>query len=124
MIAEISAHDVIDLHEDLTGQRGARDFGLLDGAVSAAFQTFDGRDLHPTLVQKAAKLLVGVARAHAFVDGNKRAAWLACLTFLTNNGLTVSPRHDQVKVAAFVELVSQGRVTTDDVAVWLNDLLD
>jgi death-on-curing protein len=45
---------------------------------------------HPTNGgQSGAKLLEGIARAQAFVDGNKRIAWLSMIAFLHVNGLTL-----------------------------------
>lgn len=123
MIVEVSVHDVIDLHDDETGQPGVRDRSLIEGAVAAAFQTFDGKDLYRTVVEKAAKLLEGISRAHGFVDGNKRTAWVTCVAFLDINGLVLRDA-DQIMVAGFVEVVSQGHMAVEDVALWLNDQLE
>ena len=41
--------------------------------------TFDGVDLYPTVVEKAAVLLRGVIAANSFLDGNKRTAWIAVM---------------------------------------------
>ena len=46
----------------------------LAGSLQAVFQTFGGKDLYPTLEEKAAHLLYFLVKNHPFVDGNKRIA--------------------------------------------------
>jgi death on curing protein len=60
---------------------------LLESAVHRAQTTayYGGADL----VQQAAALCNGIALNHPFVDGNKRAAFAACLTFLDANNLVL-----------------------------------
>ncbi len=54
------------------GSDGVRDDGMLDSAMNAPFQTFDGYDLYQTLLQKAARLGYSLVSNHPFIDGNKR----------------------------------------------------
>ena len=72
----ISAEDVILIHsrviEGSGGLDGLRDRDGLEAAVSAPMQTFDGKELYPTDLEKIARLGFGLASNHAFVDGNKR----------------------------------------------------
>ena len=50
------------------------------GVLGAIYQTFDGKDVYPTVEEKAAHLLYFVTKDHSFIDGNKRiAAALVCL---------------------------------------------
>jgi death-on-curing family protein len=49
-------------------------------------QTFGGRDLYPSLEEKAAHLLYFLIKNHAFVDGNKRIGAALFLWFLEKNG--------------------------------------
>jgi len=51
--------------------------------------TFDGKDLYPTLVEKAAARAFSLIRNHPFVDGNKRIGHAAMATFLFLNGREV-----------------------------------
>ena len=51
------------------GDPGVRDEALLESALAAAFQTFGGKDLHPTKEEKAAALGHALISNHAFVDG-------------------------------------------------------
>lgn len=61
----------------------------LEGALMAPHQTVGGVELYPTIAAKAAKYVDAITRAHAFLDGNKRLAWLSCLMFLELNDLWV-----------------------------------
>ena len=57
-------------------------------SVAVIDQTFDGKDLYPSLEEKAANLLYLVVKNHSFTDGNKRiAAWLFVWYLAKNNFL-------------------------------------
>ena len=56
-------------------------------SLGAIYQTFDGRDLYPTIEEKAAHLLYFVTKNHSFVDGNKRIAAALFVLFLQKNGI-------------------------------------
>jgi prophage maintenance system killer protein/transcriptional regulator with XRE-family HTH domain len=58
----------------------------LRGALAAVVQTFGGRDLYPSLEEKAAHLLYFLVKNHPFVDGNKRIAAALFLWFMEKNG--------------------------------------
>lgn len=55
-------------------------------SVSAIYQTFGGKDLYPSVEEKAANLLYFIVKNHSFVDGNKRIAASIFLWFLDKNG--------------------------------------
>ena len=59
----------------------------LESAIGAVYQTFGGRDLYPSIEEKAAHLLYFVVKNHAFVDGNKRIGAFLFIWFLDANGL-------------------------------------
>jgi prophage maintenance system killer protein len=56
-------------------------------SISAIYQTFDKKDLYPSIEEKAANLLYLVTKNHSFVDGNKRIAAFLFLVFLEKNNL-------------------------------------
>ena len=56
-------------------------------SVSTIYQTFDGKDLYPSIEEKAATLLYLVTKNHSFSDGNKRIAAFLFLYFLERNGI-------------------------------------
>ena len=56
------------------------------GSIGAIYQSFDGKNLYPSLEEKAANLLYFVTKNHSFSDGNKRIAATMFLYFLDKNG--------------------------------------
>lgn len=87
----LSLADVIVIHERAMRSLGAapnplRDEGLLESAVMRPQMAAYYEDAD--LVRQAALLGVGISQAQAFLDGNKRTAYLALNTFLRMNGLT------------------------------------
>ena len=55
------------------------------GSIGAIYQSFGGKDLYPSLEEKAANLLYFVTKNHSFADGNKRIAATMFLYFLDKN---------------------------------------
>lgn len=55
-------------------------------SIAAIYQSFDGKDLYPSIQEKAANLLYFVIKNHSFHDGNKRIAACLFLYFLDRNG--------------------------------------
>lgn len=53
-----------------------------------------GEEAYADLLDKAAALLQSLAINHPFLDGNKRTAWLSCVTFLAMNGIQLRPDID------------------------------
>ena len=94
------------------GGRGGpeRGEGLVEQAVAAAFQTFDGVDPHPGSFEKAAMLLRGITQGHPFNDGNKRTGFLLASYYLLRMGY---PFPDPIAVNEAEDLclrVSAGRL--------------
>jgi death-on-curing protein len=92
----------------------------LESALARPMHTFDGQLLFPTLIERAAALLHGVATAHGFFDGNKRTAWLCTATYLEREG---SPLQEipALVVADFVVDVVVGHIDQESAALWLLD---
>ncbi len=61
--------------------------GSFEGSIGAIYQTFGGKDVYPTVQEKAANLLYFITKNHSFSDGNKRIAATMFLYFLDKNGL-------------------------------------
>lgn len=88
-----------------------RDYGLLQSALARPQAVAFGKDAYPQLEDKAAALLHSLARNHALVDGNKRLALAATITFLGINGRRLTLSNDQAY--EFVMAVSAGEL--DDI---------
>ena len=94
------------------------DLGLADSAVARPRAGFAGEEFCPTVEAKAASLLFGLARNHAFIDGNKRIAVLATLQFLNANGndLDLLPVEEAYKT---VVQVASGNLSVEDLTDWI-----
>ena len=72
----ITKEDILELHTHIITQtggiQGVRDAGALESAIAQPRITFDGQDLYPTLIEKAAALGFSLINNHPFLDGNKR----------------------------------------------------
>ncbi len=99
------------------GVDGVRDNSLLDSALNAPFQTFDGKELYPALLSKAAVMCRSIISNHPFVDGNKRTGIHVMLIFLELNGIEIQYTQDEL-----IELglgIASGQLSSDDILNWL-----
>ncbi|HPI19528.1 MAG TPA: RhuM family protein [Candidatus Kapabacteria bacterium] len=64
---------------------GAEKDESLKSSISAIYQTYEGKDLYPTIIEKAVNLLYFLVKNHSFIDGNKRIAAVIFLYFLSKN---------------------------------------
>lgn len=71
-------------NSELFGREKDKSF---QSSISSIYQTFDGKDLYPSIEEKAANLLYFVTKNHSFTDGNKRIAALLFLHFMERNGI-------------------------------------
>ena len=109
------------LHEELItetgGAVGIRDEGLLDSALAAPFQSFEGHTPYPSLQQKAARLGYGLVKDHPFVDGNKRIGAHAMLVFLALNGIEMD--YTQEKLADTFLNLAAGKIGFEELLQWV-----
>ncbi|SNT67560.1 type II toxin-antitoxin system death-on-curing family toxin [Amphiplicatus metriothermophilus] len=97
------------------GAAGVRDEGLLESALArpenmAAYG-------EPDLFELAAAYAFGIVKNHPFVDGNKRAGFMAAATFLLLNGWTLTATDKEV-VEAMLALAA-GEASEEEFALWL-----
>lgn len=78
---------VLQLRENVKGSElfGKERNGSFAGSLSAIFQSFNGKELYPSIAEKAANLLYFIIKDHPFYDGNKRIGALLFVLFLTLN---------------------------------------
>lgn len=99
------------------GAAGLRDEALLDSALARPQQLHAyGRPL-PDLADLAASLAYGLARNHAFLDGNKRIAHVSYRVFVKLNGAEMTAS-DEDKYVAIVSL-AEGALSEAAFALWL-----
>ena len=97
------------------GSDGIRDETLLDSALAKPRNVFAYGD-SISLPRLAASYAFGIARNHAFVDGNKRTALVVSEGFLRVNGLKIiSPPEE--KYFTFLHL-ADGSLSEDELTAW------
>ena len=105
------------IYDNYGGSRGIKDDGLLDSALQAPFQTYDGQELYPTVVGKIVRLGYGLITNHPFVDGNKRIGALALLTLLELNGYSIEATDQEL--TDIIMGVAAGQKTEDYLNEWV-----
>jgi death-on-curing protein len=100
------------------GASGTRDPELLEAACARPLNQSGYGE--PDACALAAAYAFGIAKAHAFVDGNKRTAFVAAFTFLRLNGITVRP--DPVVGVRMMEDLASDQVSEESFAAWLRTL--
>lgn len=118
---KLTKNQILMLHRELIretgGSDGPRDGGLLDSALNAPFQSFDGTDTFPSVQQKGARLGFGLIRNHAFIDGNKRIGAHAMLVFLSLNGIDLDYTQDEL--SDMILKVASGELSFEDMVRWI-----
>ncbi len=114
------ASTVLELEVDATLR--IIDLGLADSAIARPQASFAGEEFYPTMAAKAASLLFGLARNHAFVDGNKRIATVSTLQFvnLNQHDLDLTPDEEAFEV---VVAVASGSMIQDKLVEWIEPRL-
>lgn len=97
------------------GGAGLRDAGLLDSALARPLNLASYGE--PDVAALAASYGVGLAKNHPFVDGNKRAAFLAVGLFLYLNGFRLQAT--QAEATLTVLGVAAGDISEEAFADWL-----
>jgi death on curing protein len=111
----LSKQEVLDIHArgitEFGGSLGLRDEGALESAVTAAEQRhfYENADLATC----AATYAFHLSQAHAFVDGNKRAAAAVSEIFLEINGARLALSNDRI-VDLFLRIAA-GELSRDQV---------
>lgn len=118
----ISKKALLMLHEEsiamFGGAEGIRDEGLLDSALGRPLNLHAYRP-ESTLAEYAASYAFGLAKNHAFVDGNKRAAFLSIGIFLAINGRRLVA--DQVDAIQTMLALAAGELDEVSLAAWITE---
>ena len=96
-----------------------RDEGLKE-VIGTIYQSFDGKDLYPTIEEKAANFLYLITKNHTFIDGNKRIAATLFIYFLefynilyNENGQII----DNNTLVAITLLIAQSNPKEKDILI-------
>jgi death on curing protein len=99
------------------GAAGMRDQGMLESALERPINKW--RYEQAGFADLAAAYAYGLAKNHAFVDGNKRIAFMAMIIFLRRNGVPFAP--DQAEATAIMLALAAGEVSEQSLARWITD---
>ncbi|MGB6066653.1 MAG: type II toxin-antitoxin system death-on-curing family toxin [Desulfomonilaceae bacterium] len=93
--------EILQLHtriiEQSGGADGILDLGLLESALGQSQISFGGKEVYPSLADKAAALCFSIIQNHPFVDGNKRNGHAAMEVFLILNGYELDADADDTE---------------------------
>jgi death-on-curing protein len=95
---------------------GVRSEHLLASALSrppshAAF------DEHADLITLGAMYAIAITRNHPFIDGNKRVAWVAMVSFLSRNGLALE--YTPADAVHVMVALASASISDDDFTAWV-----
>ena len=99
------------------GAAGLRDDGLLRSAIERPINKWHYEQSE--LPELAAAYAFGLAKNHAFVDGNKRIAFMSMMTFLRKNGVRFAP--EPAHATAMIMSLAAGEVSEESLARWIRD---
>jgi death-on-curing protein len=91
----LDLHDLLHIAQRTLGEVELRDVGLLESAAARPRSTAFGEDAYRSIHDKAASLLLSIARNHPLVDGNTRLALAATMAFYGLNGLRLTLSNDE-----------------------------
>jgi death-on-curing protein len=101
------------------GAPGLRDEGMLSSAIERPASKWHYE--RAELPELAAAYAFGLAKNHAFVDGNKRVALMVMMTFLRKNNVRFAP--EQAHATAIMMALAAGEVSEQSLARWIRDNL-
>ena len=115
----LDVDEVIDMHAEqlaiFGGPEGIRDRGLLESLRPVTQWHYGQTDM----AALAAAYAFGLARNHAFVDGNKRIAFQAMMVFLRGNDIAFTP--DPAHATAMILSLAAGEVNEEGLTRWIRD---
>lgn len=121
----ISVHEALAIHDILIerfgGSKGIRDQAGLESAINRPYQTFDGQNLYPETIDKAAAIFESIISNHPFIDGNKRTAYVLMRLILKLNGQDFQSQEDEKY--DFVLQAAQGKLKFDKIRGWIKSNL-
>lgn len=116
----LTPEQVLFLHSRMIsiigGAHGVRDVGMLLSALGRPQATFDGKELYPDIMLKAAALMDSLIRNHPFMDGNKRTAITASAIFLRLNGYLLQVENREM--VHFTIACAQSQRSLEEIADW------
>jgi death-on-curing protein len=115
----ITREDCFAYHESLLerfgGLSGIREESLLDSALNRPKHLF--AYCKPSIFQMAASYAHGIVKNHPFLDGNKRAGFIAAALFIETNGYRFQAPEEEAVLETLA--LAAGETSEEAYAVWL-----
>ncbi len=119
----LTVSEVIELYRQVMetsgGTVGILSIEALESAVALPRATFGGKDLYPTIIEKAAALGFSLVMNHAFIDGNKRIGHYAMETYLVINGYELTASVDEQE--SIILRLASGNLSRDTFTDWIKE---
>jgi death on curing protein len=120
-IRHLTVDEVLFFHQsaltEFGGEAGLLSREALESAVGRPQASSGGEDAYSTIFSKAASLLHSLVLNHAFLDGNKRVAYVASVAFLHMNGFVIEASQDS-KYQMVMDVIEKG-MDLGELASWL-----
>ena len=117
----LETREIIDMHAEqlarFGGPDGIRDRGMLESAIARPINRWHYGETD--LAVLAAAYAFEPAKNHPFIDGNKRIAFHAMMTFLRINGVRFAP--DSAHATVIILDLAAGEVSEESLARWIRD---
>lgn len=117
----ITKDQIVRIHAEqlavFGGPAGLRDEGMLESALGRPQNKWAFGETDYAVL--AAAYAFGLARNRPFVDGNKRAAFMAMMVFLRKNGIRFAP--DEAEATVAIIGLAAGEIEEDGLARWIRD---
>ena len=122
----ITLKEVLIIHElaidKFGGSYGVRDMNLLESAIQRPNATFDGKDLYPNAIDKAAAIVESIVKNHPFSDGNKRIGYILMRLILLKSNIDIAATEKEKY--EFVIKIAEGKLDFDEIKFWIEENLE
>lgn len=105
----LTVEDVAFIQSEILSNASATDIGKLESALKRAEQYHHYENIND-IIELTAIYIIGIAKAHAFPDGNKRTAFLSATYFLDLNGCALE---ENSELPDIIEKAASGVVDRD-----------
>src|SRR5271154_6980833 len=120
----ISEEDAVAIHQrqlaEHGGGAGVRDMGLLQSALARPLNAYHYNQV-VSLSKLAACYGFGIAKNHAFIDGNKRTAYVVMRAFLVLNSFDIDATKEEKYLTMYS--LAEGSLSEEQLADWLESKL-
>jgi death-on-curing protein len=117
----LDINDVILFHKKIVessgGSVGIRDKGLIESALTRAYNSFDGIDLYPDIIDKISVITFSLINNHGFLDGNKRIGIAVMLLLLKLNDIKIE--YSQIELINLGLIIAKSEYSESDIKKWL-----